>query len=88
MKLSKFNIWVKDYPSEGDYLLFNSRTQALIRISRPFKLELEAFVYGAPAETCKQASQNLNALKNNGIIVEDEEKEQDADTAPEKGENE
>jgi uncharacterized protein len=76
MQLSKFNIWVKDHPSEGDYLLFNSRTQALIRISRPFKAELEAFVSGAPAETCKQVSQSLKALKNNGIIVDDEQEEQ------------
>ena len=75
MKLSRCNIWVKDYPSEGDYLLFNCRTQALIRISQAFKSELEAFVSGENADY-GQVKQNLVALKNNGIIVENEQEEQ------------
>lgn len=75
MKLSYFNIWIKNYPSEGDYLLFNSRTQALMRISQAFKNELEEFVSGDVAE-CGQVKQNHLALKNNGIIVENEQEEQ------------
>ncbi|MFA5156089.1 MAG: SPASM domain-containing protein [Candidatus Omnitrophota bacterium] len=77
MKLSRFNIWVKDYPQAGDYLLFNSRTQALIRISSQFKAELDAFVSGAAAASCVQVSQNSAALRKNGIIVEDEQEEQE-----------
>jgi uncharacterized protein len=74
MKLSRFNIWIKNYPSDGDYLLFNARTQALIRISQAFKNELEAFVSGDATEY-GQVKQNLLALKNNGIIVENEQEE-------------
>ena len=76
MKLSRFNIWVKNYPSGEDYLLFNARTQALIRINQAFKNELEAFVSGNTAVDCAQVRQNLIALKNNGIIVENEQEEQ------------
>ena len=76
MKLSRFNIFVPDYQSPGDYLLFNSRTQALIRISPDFKQELEDFVLPEACGNCAQVRQNLASLKNNGILVEDEQEEQ------------
>ncbi|MFC1620938.1 radical SAM protein [Candidatus Omnitrophota bacterium] len=69
MKLSRFNVWVEDYPDKGDYLLFNARTQALIKVSREFKQELDNI-------SGPQVRENLNALKENGIIVEDDNEEE------------
>lgn len=68
MKLSRFNIWVEDYPKKGENLLFNSRTQALIKIDNPFK---EALLELSP-----KIQESLPALKNNGIIVEDAKEEE------------
>ncbi len=73
MKLSKFNIWVDDYPHKGECLLFNARTQALIKVTREFKDALCALEQ--PESRASQIRDNLNALKKNGIIVEDEQEE-------------
>jgi len=68
MKLSKFNLWVKDYPAQDEYLVFNSRTQALVKIGQELKNILDS-IDGL------REKENLAALKENGIIVEDEEEE-------------
>jgi len=73
MKLSKFNLWVKDYPSCGEHLLFNTRTQALIKVTNEFKHALHNCAQASIADT--QIKNNLIALKKNGIIVEDEQEE-------------
>lgn len=73
MKLSKFNLWAADYPNKGDYLLFNSRTQALLKINKEFRDALYTSVESGILSP--QIKENLNALKNNGIIVEDEQEE-------------
>lgn len=70
MKLSRFNLWVEDYPNKDEYLLFNTRTQALIKVNNTFKEELDSL-------TGEQIRENITALRENGIIVEDE-KEEDA----------
>jgi len=69
MKLSKFNLWVKNYPSSNDWVVFNTRTQALIKINQELKDNLERL-------SSSQIKENLEALKENGIIVEDEEEEE------------
>jgi uncharacterized protein len=68
MQLSKFNLWVKDYPGNGDYLLFNTRTQALIKINQEFKDGLDRF--------SPQIKDNLDSLRENGIVVADEKEEE------------
>jgi uncharacterized protein len=73
MKLSKFNLWVEDYPVKGEYLLFNARTQALIKVNREFKDAL--YLSEELGECPAQIKNNLKALKNNGIIVEDTQEE-------------
>ncbi|MCX5702928.1 MAG: SPASM domain-containing protein [Candidatus Omnitrophica bacterium] len=78
MLFSKFNLWVKDYPAQGEYLLFNTRTQALIKINQELKNELDKISghqrTSAPAHQLKE---NLTALKESGIIVNDEKEEQE-----------
>ncbi|MFH1594122.1 MAG: radical SAM protein [Candidatus Omnitrophota bacterium] len=80
MKTSRFNIWVNDYPNKSEHLLFNTRTQALIRVNQQLKEELDR-VAGAPERQsaiaqARQIESNFEALKENGIIVEDREEEQ------------
>jgi len=74
MKLSRFNLWVEDYPGKGDWILFNTRTQALIKVNAEFRNALDASLESGifPA----QIKENLSALKNNGIIVENEQEEE------------
>ncbi|MFA5154627.1 MAG: radical SAM protein [Clostridia bacterium] len=73
MRLSRFNIWVKDHPREGDYLLFNSRTQALLKIDKGFRDDLYASAVSGILKP--RIEENINALKSNGIIASDKEEE-------------
>jgi len=72
MKLSKFNVWVKDYPNKDEYLLFNTRTQALIKVNQELKEDLDGLSNSQLSTLNSQLKENLLALKENGIIVEDE----------------
>jgi len=77
MQLSKFNVWVKDYPHLNDWLLFNTRTQALIKIDQEFKQKLDRFGAADTGETGILPSESVAALRESGIVVEDD-KEEDA----------
>jgi len=77
MKLSKFNLWVKDYPRQGESLLFNTRTQALIKVDQDLKQELNKCSAAGFKTQGARIKKYLNALKDNGIIVDDEKQEQD-----------
>ncbi len=81
MKLSKFNLWVKDYPHRDEYLLFNTRTQALLKINQELKQALDRLTSSHYRPEATAVKKNLQALKENGIIVEngqeDEEKLKD-----------
>ena len=74
MKLSRFNLWVEDYPQKGEYLLFNSRTQALIKLNQEFKEDLERLKC-EQVMVSPQIRTNLDALRENGIIIKDEAEE-------------
>ncbi len=68
MKLSKFNLWVEDYPEQNKHLLFNTRTQALLKIDQDLKEDLEKL-------SGSRLTENLNALQENVIIVKDDAEE-------------
>ena len=76
MKLSKFNLWVEDYPDKHEYLVFNTRTQAIIKINQELKQVLDGISSDIEQTTGNKLKENLNALKENGIIVKDEQEEQ------------
>ena len=77
MLVSKFNLWLKDYPQPGEYLLFNTRTQALLKINQGLKEELDNISSSQLTAHSSQLEENLSALKENGIIVEDEREEEE-----------
>ncbi len=73
MKLSRFNLWVEDYPRKGEHLLFNTRTQALIKVNQELKTELDSLTLHRDTRSQgHKVTKNLQALKANGVIVEDE----------------
>jgi len=76
MQWSKFNIWVKDYPNKGEYLLFNTRTQALLKINEELKEALDKLTGHRSPVTGHKLEENLKALKANGIMVEDRKEDE------------
>ena len=76
MKLSRFNLWVEDYPAKGEYLLFNTRTQALIKVNQELKESLDKLGSLQLMTYDLQLRKNFDALKDNGIIVKDEKEEE------------
>ena len=76
MQLSRFNIWVKDYPNKGEYLLFNTRTQALVKIDQEFKQALDKLPRFRRNVPEAKLEEKLETLKNSGIIVEDRNEEE------------
>ncbi len=70
MQLSRFNIWVKDYPNQGEYLLFNTRTQALIKINQELKEALDKLSRFRRQVLDHNLEEKLRLLKENGMIVE------------------
>ena len=72
MKLSKFNKWVKDYPEKGECLLFNTRTQAFLKIDQELKKALDGLDNHGSREIEERLKENIEDLKGNGIIVEDD----------------
>lgn len=76
MKPSRFNIWLKDYPQKDEYVVFNSRTQALVKINSGLKETLD-HLEGLNLEELSLFSQGcIRALKQNGIVVEDDREEE------------
>ena len=77
MLFSKFNLWVENYPASGEYLLFNTRTQALIKVNQELKEELDGLISSKFKVQSSKLKENLTALKESGIIVEDEKEEEE-----------
>ncbi len=76
MKFSKFNLWLEDYPEKGDSLVFNSRTQALIKIEERFRRDLAALVDSPEAAVGPDVRDSLAGLRENGILVADDKEEE------------
>jgi uncharacterized protein len=70
---SKFNIIVENYPCEGQNILYNARTQALVKIDHSFRDALRALP-GSLEDPCLK--NNLQGLLENGLICADERQEQ------------
>lgn len=74
MKFSTHTIIVNDYPAAGEHLVYNTRTQALIKIKEDLKNLIENYT-ARPADLTDTAVQSLRALHRAGIIVKDEEED-------------
>ncbi|MGE5308417.1 MAG: radical SAM protein [Deltaproteobacteria bacterium] len=74
---SRFNIIVEDYPSPGQNLLFNTRTQALIRIDHRFRDCLKALPGSLDGPSDPRLKENLAGLLRNGVVSEGARQEQD-----------
>lgn len=77
MRSSRFNIVVEDYPVKGQNILYNARTQALIRIDHAFRdalLRLDESVDIVRAQD-PRLKDSVVRLRENGIIVESQQEE-------------
>lgn len=82
MKLSRYTLFYKDYPKPGEYLVFNTRTQAIIGINQEVKDFIDKVIHRRPA--CAKATAGrdtekndeekgiINHLKESGIIIDDD----------------
>lgn len=71
MKLSNYTILVSDYPQQGQHLVRNTRTQALVKIDQSLKEVITALpcVIGISEEHKK----DLEALYREGVLVDSDE---------------
>jgi len=74
MKLSRFATIVEDYPVTGENLVFNTRTQALIKIDHRFRDALRGLP-GSLEAGDPRVREFLPHLRENGIVVEDEQED-------------
>jgi|CXWL01.1.fsa_nt_gi uncharacterized protein len=74
MKLSFHTIVVDDYPAKDQYLLYSTRTQALIKIDQPFKSVLNRLEH-LDEPTQRQYDNELQYLHKMGLIVRDEQED-------------
>ena len=71
MKLSKYTLFVNDYPKAGEHLVYHARTQALVKIDQEFRSILNRLETPGFEPTFPQY-ENLNALHRMGIVVADD----------------
>ena len=71
MKLSSYTIIVDDYPQKGECLVYNTRTQALIKLDS----RLREAVKNLSAEIAQRFKDEINTLHDNGILVADEKED-------------
>jgi len=71
MRLSKYALFVDNYPDPGEHLVYHTRTQALVKINRDLRDLLNQLDAPRLAQDVSQ-EENLNALHRMGIIVRDD----------------
>lgn len=76
MRLSNNTIVVADYPQPGDALLYNTRTQALVKINDELKRTLDDYAE-APEGVKARYAQDIAALHTMGIVVRDENEDRE-----------
>ena len=72
MRLSKYSLFVADYPNPGEYLIYHTRTQSLIKIDRQLKGILDDLKGNPDLALSAGQQENLSALYRMGILVRDE----------------
>ncbi len=70
MQLSRFSLMVSDYPETGEHLIYNTRTQSLVKIEDDFKKLLEHLPEYAVAPRSYESQ--IKELHRLGVIVRDD----------------
>jgi uncharacterized protein len=76
MKISSHTIIVNDYPQPGEYLLYSTRTQAMVKIDQDLRAALDR-LHPAINEFEPQHRSSLEHLHRLGMLVRDEQEEQE-----------
>ena len=79
MKLSRYTLFVDDYPEKGDSIAYHTRTQAMVKLNQEMRQVLERDTGYGIRDTGldAQTQENLKALNEMGIVVRDEEEEKE-----------
>ena len=75
MKLSRWTLFVQDYPAKGDYIAYNTRSQAIVVVNDDLKNILEGLgdsPINRDSPHLSEIEQNLKVLEEMGIVVEDD----------------
>lgn len=76
MKLSRYSLFVDNYPEDGKHLVYNTRTQALLTINSSIRSVLDQMPMSVHKVDSK-AGPLLCKMQEMGIVVNDEENEVD-----------
>ena len=76
MKFSFHTIIVPDYPEPGEYLLYNTRSQALVKINHELKDLIDHFTHPDYFQLRFQYADDILKLHTMGILVENEAEDQ------------
>jgi len=77
MKLSDYTITVEDYPKEGEHILFNTRTQAMVKIKQELKEILSNYHDPQKISLITKYCNELDQLLKMGILVENEDQDRE-----------
>ena len=75
MQLSYYTIVLYDVPGEGEYLLYNTRTQALVKIEKALKVVIDHYSDPDFFPARYRFGEELAQLHDMGLIVENEEED-------------
>jgi uncharacterized protein len=70
MQISKYTIIVNDHPAQGEHLIFNARTQALVKINQDLKSILDK-ISNVSREEVGPYEKDLRKMFEMGLIVRD-----------------
>ena len=70
MQLSSYNIIVDNYPTQGEHLVYNTRTQALVKINQELRDILDAPFSPTNLSANTRYANELSQLSQMGILVE------------------
>lgn len=70
MKLSKYTLFIFDYPTPGEYLLFNTLTQAMAVVNEELKDAIEGLE--REGATPEEAENHFETLAELGMLIGDE----------------
>jgi uncharacterized protein len=79
MKLSRYTLFVDDFPDKGESIAYHTRTQAMVKLSHCMRQMLNQLTVNSSQLTDLdlETQENLKALNEMGIVVKDEQEERE-----------